>query len=511
MRAGPDRPVFALRIAPADRLPAGPAVGRTISRPVLWLGAITAIGAALRAIRLGGELWIDEIATVETALRPLGAQLLRIESLNDHVLHTVLMRVAVAAFGLEEWAIRLPAVASGVATIPAVYALARHALGSREALLASAIVASSYHHVLFSQNARGYTMLLFWTALSTLFLLRALTHDRWRDWGLYAATGFLATLTMLLGGLALVGHLLALAVVAVRVRRVGGSPRPAVVKTAAVIGAVGLAAVAFYGTEAFALAGQIAPTRTRWSLGDEPRGFWHDLGVGLRSGLGPAGLTALALAALPLAVGAVRFTCRRPAYVGLLTAPVVPVVALALVDFYVAPRYSLWAIAAFAIGLPGAAASLGRASRWAAPAAVAVVVAASAWSLPGLYHTPKQATRTSLEWATRRSVRDDVIVPVDFAAAGARFYASRIGPPDPPRIAPASTLGELLAIEREAWPGRIWLLTTHRLALLNRHPVLMERIERCYRPVEEFPATIHRMEITVWRGPAGCPVSPPDD
>ena len=41
-----------------------------------------------------------------------------------------------------------------------------------EAVLATTILTVSYHHIWFSQNARGYTALLFWVLLATFLLLR---------------------------------------------------------------------------------------------------------------------------------------------------------------------------------------------------------------------------------------------------------------------------------------------------------------------------------------------------
>ena len=78
--------------------------------------------------------------------------------------------VFVTVLGESAWSIRLPAVLFGVASIPVLYALGERVTGTREALLACAILSVSYHHIWFSQNARGYTMLAFWTILSTFWL-----------------------------------------------------------------------------------------------------------------------------------------------------------------------------------------------------------------------------------------------------------------------------------------------------------------------------------------------------
>ena len=64
----------------------------------------------------------------------------------------------------------------GLASILALYLFGRQVTSASESLLAAALLTFSYHHVWFSQNARGYTGLLFWTLLSSWLLLRALRN-----------------------------------------------------------------------------------------------------------------------------------------------------------------------------------------------------------------------------------------------------------------------------------------------------------------------------------------------
>ncbi len=72
------------------------------------------------------------------------------------------MKLCVAIFGAQEWAIRLPSVIFGTATIPAIYWVSRQALSRRASLCVALLLAVSYHHIFFSQNARGYTAYVFW-------------------------------------------------------------------------------------------------------------------------------------------------------------------------------------------------------------------------------------------------------------------------------------------------------------------------------------------------------------
>src|SRR4029077_12226550 len=107
---------------------------------------------------------------------------------------------AVLLFGDSSWSVRLPAVLFGVASIWALFLLGRELLSTREGLLSAALMTVSYHHIWFSQNARGYTALLFWSLLSSWFLVRALKTSRNRDWVLHAlatALGVYSHITML--------------------------------------------------------------------------------------------------------------------------------------------------------------------------------------------------------------------------------------------------------------------------------------------------------------------------
>ena len=145
--------------------PPSPPLGR---RPWLFLTGLSLAALALRFYRLGSDLWFDEVLTlVEFARPPLGAIITRFPSPNQHMLYSVLAHAALVTCGESAWALRLPAVFFGLGSLWALFLLGRRLIGTREALLATAIMTVSYHHVWFSQNARGYTALLFFATLAT--------------------------------------------------------------------------------------------------------------------------------------------------------------------------------------------------------------------------------------------------------------------------------------------------------------------------------------------------------
>lgn len=491
-----------LRVEPGGRLPdPAPAGTGDVRRPGAWLLAITALGTVLRLHGLGSELWIDEITTMlEHVDRPPLDLVLAPGSRNVHLLHTLLLQASTAVFGRVEWAVRLPAVTFGIATIPAVYVLARTVLRRREALLAALVAATSYHLVFFSQNARGYSGLVFWTCLSTTLLIRALRGDRARDWVLYGLTAFLGVATALHGLLVLAGHVLALPLVALRLRSVGARTAPLVGKAALAIAVAGLASFDLYATALPDLLGRAEAARRR----DTPQGalFWLHLQSGLERGLGRPALVALMVLAIPLGPGAIPFARRHVAVSGILLAPLTATaVLMALTGFHVFPRYFLWAVPVFAIGIVAAAAESAPSRGWVPAAAAALVVFASLAMLPGHYATPKQPIRTSLAWVLDRSVPDDVLVPVGLAADGVRYYGPPLEAARRVRLVEARTPDEMRAIERVHAGRRKWILTTYPLDRIAGPEPLLDHVERRYSRIRTFPAAIERMDVVVWSSP----------
>jgi len=162
---------------------------------------------ALRLYELSSGLWYDEIVTyVKYVKMPMGDLLTTYDSENQHFLFSVLAHLCFLLFGDHVWAIRLPAVVFGVGSIWAVYALGRQVGSEKEGILAAALLTFSYHHIWFSQNARGYSGLLFWTLLSSWIFLRALPEYKAQRWMLYAvavALGMYTHATMLF---VVIGH-----------------------------------------------------------------------------------------------------------------------------------------------------------------------------------------------------------------------------------------------------------------------------------------------------------------
>ena len=153
----------------------------------LWLGGILGLALVLRAIKLDAGLWFDEIVTLVDYVRlPTRELLTTYTTFNNHILFSLEAQASIALFGESAWSLRLPALIYGVASIAALWWLARLVASPWEAHLAALLMAVSYHHVWFSQNARGYAGLLFWTLLATVIFVRNMRRPSWWPWVGYA-------------------------------------------------------------------------------------------------------------------------------------------------------------------------------------------------------------------------------------------------------------------------------------------------------------------------------------
>ncbi|MBA2446829.1 MAG: glycosyltransferase family 39 protein, partial [Chloroflexi bacterium] len=295
-----------------------------LRHPLIWVLVATALAAVLRVYHLGADLWLDEITTV-LAYRDVSAfhVLTAYTSSNNHLLNTLLIKLMVGLAGPAEWAVRLPAVVFGIACIPALYGLSRLALGRRESVLVAFLLAVSYHHVFFSQNARGYSGLLLWSMLGTTCFLRGLSGGGVRDWALYVLSMFLSVATVLYGMFIVAGHVMLIPVVCWMLRRQGRSCLPFLRTVTAVFGVLGLILFHLYASvipQVYVYLGGVYRTE---AAGYEifSGEFFAELVRGLSAGFG--GVAALGATAAMAIVGPgfVAFFRRHTVYCLTLIAP----------------------------------------------------------------------------------------------------------------------------------------------------------------------------------------------
>jgi hypothetical protein len=475
------------------------------------LAAITGLALALRLVGLNADLWLDEITPITryrdfSTLEVVTTYL----SSNNHLLNTLLVRAATWVFGEREWAVRLPAMLFGVATIPVLYWVARFAMSRLASLGVALLLAVSYHHIFFSQNARGYSAYLCLSLLATGYLVRGLQRDRPAAWAGYIAA-MVANLAVLLhAAFILAGHVLVGAGVAWYRWRRGENAAPLLRRLSVVFGVVGLLAFHVYATmlpQAYVV---ITNIYGRGTSGFSPTSgaLFRDLLTGLSEGFG-AGWWLIGPAALLAGYGFFRLMRIQWVLGAALALP--PVLTLAVLiarHLSTSPRFFLIGLPladlTLVLGVAGVARlALGR--RWGEHAAarvatvmVALLVVASLVALPSYYRTPKQAYRATLAYLGAERAPDDVIAFVHTAEQGFRFYAARAGLREGRDFVVVRSVEALDAAVETYGAEHLRLVTTFRRALRLGEPALYDRVEAGWAPGRRFPGTVHDGTIAVW-------------
>ena len=93
---------------------------------------------------------------------------------SNHIFHTMMVNLMSRWFGEENAiAIRLPTFLFGIAGLGMIYKLALEIFISRKtALIALIISAVNPIHIYYSQTARGYSLIMFFTSLACLYFIR---------------------------------------------------------------------------------------------------------------------------------------------------------------------------------------------------------------------------------------------------------------------------------------------------------------------------------------------------
>lgn len=172
------------------------------------LALCTALAAVLTAFHLGHEsLWLDEAFSLALVSQPWSGlwRFLTAQEANMSAYH-LLLKPWVALVGDGEAPLRALSALFAVATLPVQYLLARRLGGPRVAAIAAVLLASHLFFVRYAQEARAYAMVCFFSALSSLLLLRALAVPAWSRWLAYAVSGALLVHCHILGALILLAH-----------------------------------------------------------------------------------------------------------------------------------------------------------------------------------------------------------------------------------------------------------------------------------------------------------------
>ena len=182
------------------------------STPKLKLFLIIALAALTRFLFLSKKsFWLDEGASVALARLPWHEFIERLSTHEANMAVYYFLLRAWLHFGHSEFWIRTLSVIPGIATIPVVYAIGKKLFDHRIGLAAALLLCVHVGHVAYSQEARGYSLAVFFASISCLYFLRMMEDGRTADLALYVLFTALAVYTHFFAGLIVAAQFVSLA------------------------------------------------------------------------------------------------------------------------------------------------------------------------------------------------------------------------------------------------------------------------------------------------------------
>jgi 4-amino-4-deoxy-L-arabinose transferase-like glycosyltransferase len=422
--------------------------------------------------------------------------------------------VSVAWFGEHYWSIRLPAVIFGIATIPAIYWLARTVMGGWQSLAVAFLTAVSYHHVWFSQNARGYSGYLLFCVIATTAFWHLIHSEESRWIWIYAVSAVLGLASLIIAAPVIATHVMLAAFYVFRASRRGETIAPLVRRLLIAFSVTGLITLALYGPTAVQILRSVGSAYITQGTGFDPKSldFLREALRGLGAGFGSLALVgAIPFVAL-VAFGILSLMRRAWIVVLSFVIPLCILAALVIVaGWLTSPRFFILVVPlAFLVAVESldiVARLLARfapdgarhsVQRGLAGAAVIVCALALAFGLPRYYAVPKQSFRAAISAFNARSQQGDALIAVYQADRGFDMYTHRLGLDTAARYFSTRTAEGFDSLGTRLSGRRVWLATTMERAFKLEEPGLWKRVEDGWTPVETFPATVGNGEITIW-------------
>jgi hypothetical protein len=181
----------------ADSAAFGHDLKSAISIPVIdavTLFGLTLFAGLLRYHFLFQPIRGDEAYTFLTyASHPFYVALSFYNTPNNHIFHTLLVRLCYLLLGNHPWAFRIPVFIAGLLLVPATYFAGKCLYGRDAGLLAAGLVTASSPLIEYSTNARGHNLIcLNFILLISLsaYALRKQNFAAWSLMGALAVIGF---------------------------------------------------------------------------------------------------------------------------------------------------------------------------------------------------------------------------------------------------------------------------------------------------------------------------------
>lgn len=464
------------------------------------MAALTIAALLLRLPGLNGGLWVDEIYSLLFSFRlPVLDIVAAFPRDNHHPFYSLLAHAARALFGEAPWTVRLPSLLFGTATVPALFVLARDVAGRRVGFIAAALLAASWHHAWFSQNARGYAMLAFFAVLGTWLLLRGVATGR-RAWFIgYAIAGALGAWTHLTMVFVVAGQ--AAGCIVWAFSQPAGNRWSQLKGPAIGVALAGLLTVALYAAVLLQVGDYFVnrPSQLRgvstplWALLEAAR----VLMVGVGGARGAVAVVILALGVTIFVAGLVRVHRHSPLALLLFVTPGVAIVLGALAargTMY--PRF-FFALAGFAViivvcGVVALAEGVARGrpavARGLVTAFAVLAVGANLFSAARTFGIPKQDFGGAVSFAAAQEGRGDLVATAGAASLPAEELFGRSWPR-------TDSLPPLDSLRRLGRP--VWLVYTFPRYLERFSPDVFAAVLAECRDAATFRGTVGGGDVTV--------------
>lgn len=487
---------------------------RRATRRGHWvLAGILVVATLLRVVMLDSPLWFDEIVTLVDSVRLPWLDLLAGNaSFNNHPFYSLQAKAIIALFGESSWALRFPAFVFGILGIAATWELARMVSDTTRAHVTALLIAVSYQHVWYSQNARAYTELMFWFTVATILLVRGVRSPSWRAWVGYGLVLAAAVYSHLTAATFFVGQgMIVVAILGVRtLRGAPASSAPALAWSMPIAGFVigGLASLVLYAPAIRPLLENImaVPATSAVDVMQEYQSpLWTVLEI-VRSFArpGPFVLAGAALFTGLVGIGLVGVSRREPV-VGATVVVHIPLtlVLLLATSGRVWPRFFFADMGFVLLFLvEGVFVVCARACAWLrdrtsreAPVRAAFLVAAGAMVVLSCvllvrnYRHPKQDFAGALAFIEQQRAAADAVVTLGLASLPYEAYFETGWPA-------VESVEELAGIRSRA--ERTWLVMTFPSRTGRRYADVMVALERDFSLARRFPGTLGDGDVLVY-------------
>ncbi|MGB6045599.1 MAG: glycosyltransferase family 39 protein [Pirellulales bacterium] len=428
-----------------------------------WVLLITVVGAGLRIYDLGGEsIWLDEAHTYRRMTVSLPAMLADCHQRGQGPLYYLLARPWCDVAGCSEFAMRFPAAVFGTLCIPMIFVVAAKLWNKTAGLCAAWLLTIHPFAIHYAQEARPYSLFLLLALGSYFALLKLLDRNDHRSgdhrwlWG-YAAFTTAALYTHPYGVFVAVSQALIFMCHLLSTRQ-----RPGIGRWKQLYTAVGLVTVLYLPQLIHHATSYMANpvARIGWI---KQRSFLYMLEIPIRHSMyDPLGYLAAALVAVAILVGLRRGTALLKDTGLVLVASVacsfllLPWIMSAISNPMLVIRYTIVAMAAFALLLAWAVSTFP--ARIRASALLLLTVVAAIPLNHYFTYACKEPWRAIAAELRERVQPGDLVVSTSSGCDYAlRFYMD--GTPFAPQVFSVSNRRDLAAALTST--NRLWLIRSY--------------------------------------------------